>query len=144
MNTEIATTPKVQVQGQCAWCLQSAQQAFALVCPQHVSDWFQRQDDILADIRALCRAVGEFDGARPESPRVVMLICIERIVEWRQRAEAAEAKIDKLENLLARAYSFLTWPDDVRGADTALDAEFDGIVTDVEVAIQHLPDDKEY
>lgn len=54
------------------------------------------------------------------------------------------AKIDKLENLLARAYPFLTWPDEVRGTDPTLDAEFDAIVTDVEVAIQHLPDDKEH
>jgi hypothetical protein len=52
-------------------------------------------------------------------------------------------KIDHLERLLARAYPFLTWPDEIRGADPALDAEFDGVVSDVEVAIQHLPDDKE-
>jgi hypothetical protein len=55
-----------------------------------------------------------------------------------------EAKVERLEQLLARAYPFLTWPDEIRGTDLALDAEFDGIVRDVEVAIQHLPDDKEH
>lgn len=55
----------------------------------------------------------------------------------------ADAKITKLELLLARAYPFLTWRDDVRGVDPSLDAEFDSIVTEVELAIQHLPDDKE-
>lgn len=67
------------------------------------------------------------------------------------RADAADAvedrlraKIEKLEVLLARAYPFLTWSDEIRDADPALDAEFDAIVRDVEVAIQHLPDDKEY
>lgn len=54
------------------------------------------------------------------------------------------AKIDKLERLLARAYPFLTWSDEGRGVDPSLDAEFDAVVTDVEVAIQHLPDEKEY
>lgn len=54
-----------------------------------------------------------------------------------------EAKISRLEHLLARAYPFLAWPDEIRGTDPALDAEFDGIVSDVQVAIQHLPDDKE-
>lgn len=54
------------------------------------------------------------------------------------------AKTTRLEHLLARAYPFLTWPDAVRGRDPDLDAEFDGVVRDVEVAIQHLPDEKLY
>lgn len=82
------------------------------------------------------------DGAFSEGAGMATRIVSGR--EWRQRAEAAEAKVSKLERLLARVYPFLTWPDDVRGADHALDAEFDGIVTDVQVAIQHLPDDKEH
>lgn len=86
MDKQIVTTPEIEVQGHCAWCLQRDRQAFALVCPAHVSDWRQYQDDLLADIRALCRAVGEFDGARPESPSVVMRICIERAAEWRRQA----------------------------------------------------------
>lgn len=60
-----------------------------------------------------------------------------------EHASALEVKVARLEGLLARAYPFLTWPDEIRGADRSLDAEFDGIVRDVEVAIQHLPDDKE-
>jgi len=60
-------------------------------------------------------------------------------------AELAAADAERrLETLLDRAYPFLTWQDAVRGVDPALDAEFDGIVRDVEIAIQHLPDDKEF
>jgi hypothetical protein len=61
-----------------------------------------------------------------------------------QLTAALVAKVDRLETLLARAYPFLTWPDEVRGADPSLDAEFDGIVSDIQVAIQHLPDDTEH
>lgn len=52
-------------------------------------------------------------------------------VTWRLR---------DVERLLARAYPFLTWRDEVRGVDPGLDAEFDAIVRDVEVAIQHVPE----
>ena len=59
------------------------------------------------------------------------------------RIIALAERVDYLEKLLARAYSYLSWPDEVRGVDAALDAEFDAIVRDVECAIQHLPDEKE-
>ena len=62
---QIIHTPEVTVEGQCAWCLKRQRQAFALVCPEHVSDWRNTLDDLQRDIKALCRAVGEFDGARP-------------------------------------------------------------------------------
>lgn len=61
-----------------------------------------------------------------------------------QEIARLQTRVTYLEQLLARAYPFLTWPDTVRGVDPELDAEFDGTIRDVEVAIQHLPDDKEY
>lgn len=67
---------------------------------------------------------------------------VENLGYWKDRAGRAEDENDRLTKILARAYPFLTWPDDVRGADTKLDAEFDAIVRAVEVAIQHLPDEK--
>lgn len=44
---------------------------------------------MLNDIGSLCRAVGEFDGARPESPHMVMLSCIDRIKIVRGELAAA-------------------------------------------------------
>lgn len=88
---KIVTTKTVEVRGQCAWCLQSDRQAFALLCPEHVSHWRDLLNDLQTDIQALCRAVGEFDGARPESPQIVLRICTERAAEWRRMAEAYRA-----------------------------------------------------
>ncbi len=66
---------------------------------------------------------------------------LRRDAETRSRED--RAALVRVEQTLARAYPFLTWSDDVRGVDPDLDAEFDAVVRDVEVAIQHLPDDKE-
>lgn len=69
---------QIETVGQCAWCLQRDRQAFALVCPEHVNQWRVLLDDLQRDIQALCRAVGEFDGARPETPQVVLQICTDK------------------------------------------------------------------
>jgi len=85
------------------------------------------------------------DGAFSEGAGMATRIVSGR--EWRQRAETAEAKVAKLEHLLARAYPWLHNPyraDDGSAFDFALAAEGDEIVRDVELAIQHLPDDKEH
>ena len=89
MSEQHVAVQTVGVKGQCAWCLQSDLQAFALVCPDHVSDWRNSLHEIQEDIRALCRAVGEFDGARPDSPQMVLKICTERARQ--QREQLAEA-----------------------------------------------------
>jgi len=34
---------------------------------------------ILQDLRELCRLIGEFDGARPESPHMVFQACLDRL-----------------------------------------------------------------
>lgn len=58
-------------------------------------------------------------------------------------AHPLSARIRYLENLLARAYPLLHNPygfnDDVELAE-----QYDAIIREVEVAIQHLPDDKEH
>lgn len=62
--------------------------------------------------------------------------------EWRQRAEAAEAKVDRLEALLDRAYPWLHNP--YHGtSDFANAAEGDAVIEAVQTAIQHVPDDQE-
>lgn len=82
-------------EGQCAWCLQGERQAFALICPEHLNNYRTLLDDLQRDIKALCRAVGEFDGARPESPQVVLEICTERASLLRERLATVEAVLSR-------------------------------------------------
>ena len=97
---------QIETVGQCAWCLQRDRQAFALVCPEHVNQWRVLLDDLQRDIQALCRAVGEFDGARPETPQVVLQICTDKAARLRALVSEQAREIERLrEALLENAES---------------------------------------
>ena len=81
-----------QANGQCGWCLQRERQAFALICPEHISEWRNSLDEMQRGIQVLCRAVGEFDGARPESPQMVLEICTQRVERLTAELAAAQAR----------------------------------------------------
>lgn len=85
---------EIEAKGQCAWCLQRDRQAFALICPEHVNSYRNLLDELQRDIQALCRAVGEFDGARPESPQVLINICAKRAQCQLAALQAAKGVLD--------------------------------------------------